>query len=298
MDGANELRKIEKEIVETRALIIKSNNLTNSLSADVRNIARRQSWYERSLSFNSFIAYLVFAAVAMFASWMAYDARKASLEAELTKAQEQVKALETELNDAKKVKGKGGAQAQTKNEKELAELHVLISEGKALEVLELYEKIPQGSLSFFERKLLDDVVRRFRGDLSMVHYTKGLDLVAAKKFPEAVEEFRQSLRYKDDAGHAKAAKIHMANALRLQGKPQEAIAVLQRVIEEHLDPELADDAMWYLALAHQEAHQRDEARSVLRALMRQYPQSQFFRDARIRAAELQLRLYQGGGGDK
>ena len=61
--------------------------------------------------------------------------------------------------------------------------------------------------------------------------------------------------------------------------------------EENLDRALADDAYWYLALSHEEAHQKDEARSVLRALMRQFPDSQYYRAARIRQAEIQLHLY-------
>ena len=67
--------------------------------------------------------------------------------------------------------------------------------------------------------------------------------------------------------------------------------MLQRLIEEHLERDLSDDAYWYLALSHYEAHQRDEARSVLRALMRQFPDSQYYRAARIKAAEIQLHLY-------
>jgi len=287
MDSSNELRKIEKEIIETRGLIIKSNNLANSLSADVRNIARRQSSYERSLSFNSFIVYLAWGAIALFASWMAYDARKASLEEQLAQVTETADAAAKELAELKKVKG-GGA---PKSAKDLADLYSLISEGERQGAIDAFDKVNQENLTFLEKKLLLDVINGFRGDLSMEHYTKGLDLIAVKKYPEAVEELRLSLQFKNDAGHAKAAKIQMANALRLQGKPQEAIAVLQKVIEEHLDPELSDDALWYLALAHTEAHQRDEARSVLRALMRQYPGSQFYRDARVRAAELQLHLY-------
>ena len=41
-----------------------------------------------------------------------------------------------------------------------------------------------------------------------------------------------------------------------------------------------------------EAHQRDEARSALRALMRQYPDSQYFRAARQKVAEIEIHLNQ------
>jgi len=36
-----ELRELKREIIETRGLIIKTNNLTNALSADLKSIAKR-----------------------------------------------------------------------------------------------------------------------------------------------------------------------------------------------------------------------------------------------------------------
>ena len=55
-----ELRELKREIIETRGLIIKTNNLTNALSADLKSIAKRQQGYERRLVWNSATAYIVF----------------------------------------------------------------------------------------------------------------------------------------------------------------------------------------------------------------------------------------------
>ena len=180
------------------------------------------------------------------------------------------------------------------------DLYKLIHEAQREEAIEAYKIIDLDVFTDLERKLITDAIEGFQIDLSMQHYSKGLELNSQKKFAEAETEFRQALSYKGDAGHAKAAKLQLANALRLQGKPREAIAIIQRLIEEHLDRDLADDAYWYLALSHEDANQKDEARSVLRSLMRQFPDSQYYRAARIRQAELQLRLWKSssGSGDK
>src|SRR5687768_15282655 len=58
-----ELREIKREIIESRGLVIKTNNLTNALSADIKSIAKRQQTYERRLSWNSATAYIVFVVV-------------------------------------------------------------------------------------------------------------------------------------------------------------------------------------------------------------------------------------------
>lgn len=295
MEGANELKEIKKEIIEARGLIIKSNNLTNSLSAEVRSIAKRQAGYERTISWNSIAAYIIFVVLIFTGIYFFSYQRQAGLESAIEKERQRADKVEAEFNALKKKTEHKDAKSEPED---LTALYELIHDRQRQEAIDAFEKINFDSLTYLEGKLVKDAIDGFRGDLSMQHYAKALDLLAGEKYPEAVEEFRASLQFKADAGHATAAKIEMANALRLQGKPREAIAILQRLMEEHLDRELSDDAYWYLALAHQDAHQKDEARSVLRALMRQFPDSQYYRAARIRQAELQLRLYSFGGDKK
>ncbi len=291
MDSSSDLKEIKKEIIEARGLIIKSNNLTNSLSAEVRSIAKRQTTYERHIYWNSIAAYIIFVVLLFLAGYFFYYQRQSALEGAVAKERVRADKAEAELKDLKKATERTTAKTEPQD---LASLYDLIHDGKRQEAIDAFEKINPASLTALELKLLKDAVEGFRLDLSMQHYAKALDLMRTKKYAESVEEFRTSLQYKSDAGHAADAKIQMAEALRLQGKPREAIAVLQRLLEEHLDRELSDDAYWYLAAAYEDAHLKDEARSVLRALLRQYPDSQYFRSARIRQAELQLHMYSSG----
>lgn len=290
MEGLNELREIKKEIIETRGLIIKSNNLANSLSAEVRSIAKRQASYERHISFNSVVTYVIVAILCWAGVQLAYNYRQSSIEESLEATRKEADKAKKELGELKKSLGK----SKKGSGEDLQQIYELIHDGQHQEAIDAFKVLDLDTLSPLEKKLITDRIEEFRGDLSMQHYSQGLDLISEQKYPEAVEEFRQSLRFKENAGHAKASKIQLANALRLQGKPREAIAVLQRLIEEHLDRNLSDDAYWYLALSHQEAHQNDEARSVLKALMRQFPDSQYFRAARIKASDIQIHMYSPG----
>ena len=291
MDSSSDLKEIKKEIIEARGLIIKSNNLTNSLSAEVRSIAKRQAGYEHHLSWNSIASYIIFVVLIFTGLYFVYNQRQATLEQSIAKQQARAEKAEKELAELKKKTERKGTKSEPED---LLALYELVHERQRQEAIDTFEKIDTRSLTSLEAKLLKNAVNGFRSDLSMQHYARGLDLLHDEKYAESVEEFRASLKFKSDSGHATAAKIQMANALRLQGKPREAIAILQRLIEEHLDRELSDDAYWYLALSHEDAHQKDEARSVLRSLMRQFPDSQYYRAARIRQAELQLRLYSSG----
>ena len=280
------LRELKKEIIEARALIIKSNNLVNSLAAEVRSIARRQASYERRISWNSIAAYVLFAILAYLGIRLAFAHQESRYLAELDEA---VQATEKLKKEIKALKSK--TKSHPRDEKEILALHQMIHDGNREQALDAYVKLDKDVLTETEKALFKDQIEAVRAHLSILKYNKGLGLVQKKKWPEAVESFKESLDLKKDAGHAPAARIEMANALRLQGKPREAIAILQKLIEEHLDRELADDAYWVLALCFDEAHQKDEAVAILRNLIRQYPDSQYVRMARIKIGDLRLRLF-------
>ena len=74
-EADEELNEIKREIIESRGLVIKTNNLTNALSADIKSIAKRQQSYERRLSWNSATAYIVFVVVVFTMLKFAWDAR-------------------------------------------------------------------------------------------------------------------------------------------------------------------------------------------------------------------------------
>ena len=60
-DTDDEIREIKNEIIESRGLVIKTNNLTNSLAGDIKSIAKRQANYEQRFTWNSAVAYVLFA---------------------------------------------------------------------------------------------------------------------------------------------------------------------------------------------------------------------------------------------
>ena len=62
-DIDEEVREIKKEIIESRALTIKTNNLVNSLGADIKSITKRQESYERRFNWNSWVVYIIIASL-------------------------------------------------------------------------------------------------------------------------------------------------------------------------------------------------------------------------------------------
>ncbi len=98
----DELSEIKREIIESRGLVIKTNNLTNALSADLKSIAKRQQSYERRLWWNSATAYLVFVVVAFTFLKFAWDARVDAIKSETEQKTQESERLRKEVRDSEK----------------------------------------------------------------------------------------------------------------------------------------------------------------------------------------------------
>src|SRR5215469_7541473 len=101
-DYGDELRDIKREIVESRGLIIKTNNLTNALAADLKSISKRQLGFERRAFLNSAGANVLFVVVVIGVVKVAWDARVDSVQAETRGAKEKVQKFEADLKELHK----------------------------------------------------------------------------------------------------------------------------------------------------------------------------------------------------
>ena len=97
-EAEEEIREIKKEIIESRGLTIKTNNLVNSLAADIKHIAKRQAGYERRFNWNSAVAYVLFATLAFVGLKLASDARIREIEASHADLREHARQLTMEAS--------------------------------------------------------------------------------------------------------------------------------------------------------------------------------------------------------
>src|SRR6476661_8628920 len=112
-DADDEIREIKTEIIESRALIIKTNNLTNSLAADIKAIARRQLAYERRFTMNSAVAYVLFAALSFVGLKLWSDVRVEEIASEKREQARQLTELRRDLEEETR-RAEKREQAETK----------------------------------------------------------------------------------------------------------------------------------------------------------------------------------------
>lgn len=281
-DFGNELEEIRREIVESRSLSIKTNNLVNALSADVNSIAKRQQNYERSLRWNSGIAYVVTIVVLMFVGKIVVDARVETVRESSTDQSARVAELEKETKTLRE-----RLEAVGKDENRVLQYYQLIQQRRHEEVLTGYEEIEATNLSKTERLVFQQARERARSELSIARYQEGLDHIRTRRWHEAEQSLSSSVKYQADAAHAPNARLQLSRALSALGRHREAIPMLIKLFESSPDKEVMDDAAVLLWKAYVEIESYNDAKATLRAFLRRFPSSPFINDARTELAELQ-----------
>jgi TolA-binding protein len=279
-----ELEEIKREIVESRALTIKTNNLVNALSADLKSIAKRQQSYEGQLRWNGATFYVVVVALLLLFGKLVLDARVDAIVANTKDTREKVVRLDKEVKQYQ-TREEARARAETK----AAEYYALVIAGKRREILDGYEEVAKLDLSRTERAVFERAADSARSDLSLMAYQAGLDHVRTQRWHEAEQSLRESLRYRDDASHSYQARYELARALRQLGRQREAIPMLLQLSEASPDKEVMDDATFLLALCQVDIEAWNDAKTTLRSFIRRFPRSPHLNDARMKLADIQLR---------
>jgi TolA-binding protein len=281
-DADDEFREIKREIIESRGLVIKTHNATNALAADVKAVARRQAAYERRLSVNSAVAYVLFTA-------LTFGGLKLWLDASVRERSEENRALQQQLERSRQESATLQREREERGQLETRALsfYDLIREGKRQEAVEAWSALRRERLPGAEAAFFQDAVDRFRADLSVSAYERGLEHARLARFVQAHEAFEESVRLREDGPHIPRVRLAQGDALRHLGRHREAAVVLQSVADGP-DSDAADDALLLISRCQVELNQYAEARTTLRTLVRRFPYGSSAQEARQALVNLSL----------
>jgi TolA-binding protein len=272
----DELREIKREIIESRGLVIKTNNLTNALSADIKSIAKRQQSYERRFAWNSATAYVVFVVVVFTALKLIVDARVDAIDATSKHLRDENVRMKQELDDLRQRQSERAA-----GELEAAKFYDLARQGKRVDLIRGWESMRTKALSKAESAFLADTVDKAKADQASLLYLQGLDSARLQRWQEAATAFEDSLHYEDSGAVAPQARVELGSAYRKLHKQKEAIAVLEPVVESTTDREVQDDALDQLAWCQMEIEAYNDAKNTWRTLLRKFPDSHYAPEAKM-----------------
>lgn len=283
-DFDDELREIKREIVESRGLIIKTNNLTNALAADLKSISKRQMSYERRAFWNSASANLLFVIVVIGVVKLAWDARVDAVQAETKGARDRIAKHEAELKELQQ-----RLDARAKAESDAAAFYELIRAERRQEVIEGFETLRKAPLTRAELAFFSDAVEKARSELAIKSYQTGLDHMRTGRWHEAAVAFEDAIRQKETAAHTPSARLNLARAYRKLNRQRDAIPLLMTLSEASPDREVMDDATFLLAECLLDIQAWNDAKTTLRSFIRRFPDSPFIHDARMALADVSLR---------
>ncbi|MCA9643985.1 MAG: tetratricopeptide repeat protein [Polyangiaceae bacterium] len=282
-ESGRELEELRREVVESRSLTIKTNNLVNALAADLKSMAKRQQQRERGVWLNNATIYVVSVAVLLVVLKIAWDARVEAVTSSANTRLARLEGVEAEL-EALKSKSTGRGESS----KTAGELYELVRANKQKELLEKWPDAQKANLSKTERSIFEDAVSKARSDLSLVAYQEGLDHVRTGRWHEARTALEESLRLDSGAAHSPQAQYNLALALKNLGDQRKAIPILMKLSEASSDREVMDDALWLLAQSQIDIKAWNDAKSTLRSFIRRFPKSPYINDVRMKAAEINL----------
>ncbi|MDI1431766.1 tetratricopeptide repeat protein [Polyangium sorediatum] len=280
----DELREIKREIVESRGLIIKTNNLTNALAADLKTISKRQLGFERRAFWNSASANLLFVLVVIGVVKLAWDARIDSVQAETKQAQDKILKLDTDVKEMQR-----RADDRTRAESAAAAFYELVRAGRRQEIIDGFEALRKEPLSRAEIAFFTDAVDTARAELGIKSYQLGLDHLRTGRWHEAAVAFEDAIRMKENAAHTPSARLNLARAYRKLNRQRDAIPMLMQLSEASADKEITDDAMFLLCECLVDIQAWNDAKTTLRAFIRRFPDSPFLNDARMELADISLK---------
>ncbi len=278
-----ELREIKREIIESRGLVIKTNNLTNALSADIKSIAKRQQSYERKLSWNSATAYIVFVFVVFAALKLAWDARVDQIRAETDTRLQENERLRKEVREGQKRE-----EDRLRAEAKAAQYYELVKQNKRQELIEAYEAIKKEPLSRAEQFIFADAEARARTELSAQVYGQGLEKLKGKRWQEAAGLFEESIRLKEDSAIGPSVRLGLAQAYRGLGRHKDAIPILTLLADNTVDREVCDDALYFLASSQTDVEAWNDAKNTWRTMLRRFPESRYAGEGRIYLRSLEI----------
>ncbi len=279
-----ELRDVKREIIESRGLIIKTNNLTNALAADLKSITKRQIHFERRAIWNSAAANLLFVVVVIVVVKFAWDARVESVERDIRQSQAQVVKLTEQLKQIR-----GADENRSRGETAAVAFYELIRADKKKEVVEAYDNVRKDDLTRTERAFFRDAVAQARSQLSITAYHAGLEHTLAARWHDAVVALEESLRYDQTGSHAPSAQLNLARGYRSLNRQRDAIPILVKLSEASADAEILDDAMFLLSKCLIDIQAWNDAKTTLRNFIRRYPKSAYINDAKMTLADISLK---------
>jgi len=295
-DPEKELADIRREVIESRNLVIRTDNQLKTLHAEVKALGRKVDEASQRQRFASAAAYGLFALLAVGAGVVVSSVRGAVASYERERLTKQLAEAKSGLDTLK-----GQVAAASAASTAASQALRMLDEGppadrpKALAAL---ARVEQAQLTPLERAALRDRLERVRREVGLAAITHGQKAIRQGDPGSAVEELTGFLALDPPEPESLDAAFLLGSAYARTGRPAEAVPLLARVVDREKRVRNREEAMALLALAYEQTGQPQKAAEISRAALDAAPGSPWapaFR-SRLAAARRALGADAGAAG--
>lgn len=274
------LDEIRREVIESRNLVIKTDNLLKNLHAELKLVGKRQEEFARRQWVSSAVAYLAFVGLCVAGVVAISNARSAQANQERERLEKQVAELTAAAD-----KQKAEIAAAVANERQAADVYRLMTTltgDDRLKAIDALAKIDMAKLPVFTQRALQDRALLLRKEVGAATLERGKAAFRRQDYNQAIEELTRFMTLQPTEDDANEASYFLGNALVQQRKFEEGATALQRFVQADRRAKNRDYAMLMLSQAYEASNQHDKAVEVAREALNTYPTSEFANGYRLR----------------
>lgn len=279
-EGPVDLADLKREVIESRNLVIKTDNLLRSLHAEVKAVGKRQEEYEKRQWISSGAAYLVIALVSVGAAWSITATRSSSAREEHDRLSGSLAELKAQSDKQKS--DLGAANNASRAAAEVYQMMTTLPGEQRFKGVEILARIDQNKLTPLERRVLQEKAEELRKEVGQATFERGKAAYRRNDMPAVVQELGRFMTLAPSAEDALDASFYMGAAYNQLKKHDQAVPLLARFVNEDRKAKTRDYAMMLLAHSYDQTGQEEKAAEVARDALATYPASPFQGELRLR----------------
>jgi TolA-binding protein len=280
VDVDKEMGEIHREVIESRNLVIKTDNLLKNLHAEVKLVGRKQDEFQKRQWLSSATAYLIFAVLAIGAGLIAFSIRNATASHERERLEKNIAELRGQLERQRNETH--AAQLSARAASEVYRQMTAGSGDERLRGIDALAKLDTSKLSALEKQALVDRAELLRKEIGQVAFDRGRTAFRRNEMKSAIVEFSRFMAMNPPAQELTEASFFLGVAYALSRRHEEAVPMLARFVAEDKKAKSRPYAMLLLSHSYEQAGQPDKAAEIAREALGTYPNSEFAGQLRTR----------------
>jgi tetratricopeptide (TPR) repeat protein len=271
--GERDLEGLRREVIESRNLVIKADNLLKNLHAELKHLGRQQERFEKGRKTTSVAAYVLFATLSALGAYAFARSEIRSAREEAIANEGRVKELTQELD----VLRRADSSRRDASEKAARAYELLGSEkegpGQTL-AMDQALHLDRQLLSRLEAKALDDRAAGLKTKMAQAALERGNAAFRRNDWSGTAQELT---RYLELEPHNEEPMVwfRLGNALTQAKENQRAIPALETFLKSTGGTKTAQYAGYLLGTDYEETGNSDKAQKAYERALNLFPSSEF-----------------------